>query len=105
MKTGIELITEERKEQVEKHGYTLESDLHYGAMGQLNFAANALGWQYDIRGKEVEEENRIYTASGWVPAGWDKDVWVKMVSKPYKERLIIAAALLAAEIDRLNNKP
>ena len=42
------------------------------------------------------------------PEGWDKYRWRYMIQKPYKERLIIAGALIAAEIDRiqrLNKQP
>lgn len=35
------------------------------------------------------------------PRGWNIDAWVKMRQKPYVERLAIAGALCAAEIDRL----
>ena len=36
------------------------------------------------------------------PNGWNIDLYKKMREKPYKERLIIAGALIAAELDRLN---
>ena len=36
------------------------------------------------------------------PYGWDKKIWQHMTNKPLKERLIIAGALIAAEIDRIN---
>ena len=34
------------------------------------------------------------------PHGWDKELFEKMVDKPHIERLTIAGALIAAEIDR-----
>ena len=34
---------------------------------------------------------------------WDEDLWQKMCNKSYKDRLIIAGALIAAEIDRLQS--
>ena len=36
------------------------------------------------------------------PNGWDQEIWEKMIRKPHQERLIIAGALIAAELDRLN---
>jgi len=36
------------------------------------------------------------------PNGWDVDIYKKMRNKSYKERLIIAGALIAAELDRLS---
>lgn len=49
----------------------------------------------------VDYEEGIDSAS--YPDGWDHDVCIKIISKSYKNRLIIAGALLAAEIDRINN--
>jgi len=92
--TGAELIAKERKEQIEKHGRTTELDKKINSSGQLVYAAILLlstGEHLDGRGKE-----------GY-PVNWNEDVYLKMLDKPYKERLIIAGALLAAEIDRLNN--
>jgi len=40
----------------------------------------------------------------FTPKGWDHKIWEKMCHKNYKKRLIIAGALIAAEIDRLNSK-
>jgi hypothetical protein len=36
-----------------------------------------------------------------VPLNWEKTWWQRMCDKPFSERLIIAGALIAAEIDRL----
>jgi len=36
------------------------------------------------------------------PKDWDFTTWRKMMKKSYKKRLIIAGALIAAEIDRMN---
>lgn len=88
MKTGIELIAKERKEQIEKHGHTIQQDVDHNDQRQLALAASAL-----IEGG--------LTNSLWCPSEWDDDTWQKMVNKSYKERLITAGALIAAEIDRL----
>ncbi len=88
MKTGIELIAQERAEQIEKHNRTLQEDYECNTDNQLPLAAMWL-----IQGGI---QTRLQT-----PAEWDDDIWKKMVDKPYKDRLIIAGALLAAEIDRL----
>ena len=37
------------------------------------------------------------------PIEWDWKVWDYMINKSYKERLIIAGALIAAEIDRIQS--
>lgn len=36
------------------------------------------------------------------PFGWDKELFEKMINKDYRSRLIIAGALIAAELDRIN---
>ncbi len=89
--TGIELIAKERKEQIEKHGRTILSDIRNNSKSQLIIAAINL---IDVRhSRKARIENR--------PKSWFIPLWSKMCSKTPKERLIIAGALIAAEIDRL----
>ncbi len=85
MKTAIQLIAQERQEQIQKHGRSIESDAKHNSEQQLIFAALAI----------LEEDPE------WMP-NWDGVICQKIMDKPHKERLIVAAALLAAEIDRLN---
>lgn len=96
MKTGIELIAQERKEQIEKHGRTVERDVHENAPHvfevPLTKAASALTME------PLTDHGKYFMK----PSNWDQSIWDKMCAKPYKERLIIAGALIAAEIDRLN---
>ena len=93
MNTGIELITQERKEQIEKHGRTLEYDLNHNKFLQLSEAAILLAHN--------EYHHLLYDIP--TPYLWNKSLFDKMLKKPYKERLIIAGALIAAELDRINN--
>lgn len=102
MKTGIELIAIERAEQIEKHGRTISDDVISNDVisnenGQLAHGAEML--------LAVEHEEGVDSMS--FPDGWDEDACRKMIGKPYMERLIIAGALIAAEIDRLqcNTEP
>lgn len=88
MKTGVELIGQERLEQIEKHKYSLEHDYKLNKYSQLSFAASILA-------DEFVHENE------GVPRGWDNKIWAKIIRKQYPERLVIAGALIAAEIDRL----
>lgn len=92
MKTGIELIAQERAEQIEKHGRTIKQDVEFNYEGQLSFAASCLAFD------DIEDWDARYEA----PRGWDLEIWQKMHDKPHKERLIIAGALIAAELDRLS---
>lgn len=48
MKTGIELIAEERREQIEKHGRTIERDILYNRTRQLSSGAAMLIWSEDM---------------------------------------------------------
>lgn len=91
--TGIELIAKERKEQIEKHGRTIEQDIEFNYDCQLGTAACTLCYEAI---EEIDSRNDP-------PHNWDLEIWQKMYDKPYKERLIIAGALIAAELDRLNN--
>jgi hypothetical protein len=84
METGIELIAKERQEQIEKHGWLSGHDeLHDDR--QLATAA-----MYAIECRMVDCQ-----------CGFE-NFEERVCQKPYKERLIIAGALIAAEIDRLN---
>lgn len=86
---GIALILKERREQITKHFRTINNDIQFNEDEQLRVAARVL------LDPVPKFENR--------PFGWDRAIWFKMINKPYKERLIISGALIAAEIDRLNN--
>lgn len=93
METGIELMAQERADQIEKHGRTVEYDKENNRSGQLVRAVTVLTLT-DLPPKAI-----IFHK----PKNWDPEIWVKMCEKSYKERLIIAGALIAAEIDRLQN--
>ncbi len=90
METGIELIAEERYEQILKHGRSIENDVVENCNGELVQGALVLAGGYHL-------DN--------MPKKWDVKICEKMRNKAYKERLIIAGALIAAEIDRLNYTP
>lgn len=84
--TGVELIEVERKEQIEKHGRTIENDQRDNRGLQLVTGAIAI----------------LSEKFGTFPDGWDLKICNNIACKPYKERLAIAGALIAAEIDRVN---
>lgn len=87
MKTGIELIAEERQEQIEKHGWTLEHDMQVNSDGELLQAALAI----------LNTDH-----SSW-PSSWEFSVYIHIANKLIIERWAIACALIAAEIDRLHS--
>lgn len=96
MKTGIELIAEERKEQIEKHGRTIKLDVFHNGNKELTRAACAL--ISPLLDGEQQGNKRLDA----MPERWKPDrTTVKMINHDYKERLVIAGALIAAEIDRI----
>lgn len=91
--TGVDLIKKERQEQIEKHGRSISQDVVYNSSIEkpLTKAASALTIEF---GNELATETMK-------PTNWDEEIWRKMMGKTYKDRLIIAGALIAAEIDRV----
>lgn len=92
MKNGIELIAQERSEQIKKHGFDITKDKYYSDRQLFNAALYVL-------------TNIVH----YYPKGWGAWFSQKMKQKekrlpqiPFEiERLKIAGALIAAEIDRL----
>jgi|GEM_PF-1843262 len=94
--SGVELIAYERLEQIEKHGRTIEHDQNNRAAQLISAAVHLIGRHTVFDFDNTED---------FVPIDWDEAIYQKMQGKSYKERLIISGALIAAEIDRLNNQP
>lgn len=84
MKTGIELIAQERQEQIEKHGYTLQLDARYNDNELVDFATSLL-----------QNEKSFYP--------FNETLWTHIKKKNQIDKLAIAGALIAAEIDRLQS--
>lgn len=88
-------ILAERRRQMSAEGWTAEhDDLHTDGQIALAAAAYAYGSQFD------ERMRRIASRPGWWP--WDANWW-----KPTDARrdLVKAAALIVAEIERLDRTP
>lgn len=81
---GLSAIIEQREKQL-KLGRDVVHDNKYNAAGELLDVAAAL----------IKNDPDLFGRSGW---SWDW--WEKITAKPEKERLAIAGALIAAEIDR-----
>lgn len=84
MKTGIELIAEERKHQIDDLGFTPEKDQKLDK-GELLMLA-----QYCVLSNEDHKPTKI----------WSKDYLAGLHLKTRIEQLTIAGAVIAAEIDR-----
>ena len=99
MKSGVELIAEERKRQVEKEGWTPEHDAEHDE-GEMVDAAIC----YAIGDTQIKHEplmdypNKITVYQNFWP--WHLQYW-KPSPKDRVRELTKAGALIAAEIDRL----
>jgi hypothetical protein len=91
MKTGSELIEEERTRQISQEGHNAQGDAVY-VRGQLITAAIAYLFH-----ESADKEMNTYAYDTWP---WSGDSF-----KPHDgtiRNLVKAGALIAAEIDRLN---
>lgn len=93
MKTGVELIAAERTRQVEVEGWTLERDAEH-IHGQLACAAHCYALPHHLRPFQVRH-------SGQLPLLWPWTSRWKLGNRIHE--LTKAGALIAAEIDRLQN--
>jgi hypothetical protein len=91
MKTGIELIAEERQRQIEVEGWTLDRDLMH-TDESLACAASCYA---------LPERHRLFIRLGLpYPWRWTATYWKPTPDNRIRE-LQKAGALIAAEIDRL----
>jgi hypothetical protein len=88
-KSGVELIAQERIEQQVKHKITIDDDVKLNGHGELRVAARTL-----LR-KTCKKVLQGF------PGSWNDETCDHMAKKSYKDRLIIAGAFIAAEIDRI----
>jgi len=97
-KTGIELITKERWEQVYKHGFGLDHDIDHNH-GELAKHAAILAIEHT--------DARVFEQSEQLEDDWGLLEHIKEINKTQLEIQIhclrVAGALIAAEIDRLLN--
>lgn len=94
MKTGIELIAEERQEQIKKHGWNKKHDAAH-VHGELCKVAAILA--------VVGTDAKVVSPDEWESG---ENIWgleEKLKNNPI-HRLKVAGALIAAEIDRINQK-
>ena len=93
MKTAIELVANERKEQIEKHGHRVIDDVAFNSTRVKPFNMLPL---------RVAVGNLMGIVGGIpYPEHWNKEAIEKLESKTELEKLITAGAFICAEIDRL----
>ena len=99
MKTGIEIIAEERQRQIEQENFSIDHDVKlYQENNQLEMAAVA----YTLPDKLVTNWQRenLSHRTNFFP--WDKRYW-KPSPENRIEELAKAGALIAAKIDVINS--
>ena len=113
MKSGIELITDERQRQIDVEGWSAEHDEQH-TEGELAIVAALYASPIKLYSK-VESYGEVKFIDPW--PWWDTveitrygdglttqvSAWDKRKKHHRIRRLIIAGALIAAEIDRLHN--
>lgn len=97
MKTGIDLIKKEREKQLSK--YSIEDDSICNCTCELSrVAERLLCYNYKSDSKYVLD---ISSERKSIIERYPNKKCEALISPSYKERLIIAGALIAAEIDRI----
>ena len=99
--TGIEIIAEERRRQIEEEGWTAEHDDTQNGFGELADAAAC----YAMHAADIACGPDCVLTSD--PAGcwpWEDCEWWKPSANPIRD-LAKAGALIAAEIDRIQRIP
>ena len=99
MKTGIEIIADERKRQVEEEGYTAEHDAMH-VNGELADAAATYAMNKNTR--SALTSLTYHSMMDGICPTWPFDYeWWKESPEDRIKELAKAGALIAAEIDRL----
>lgn len=93
-KSGADLITAKRNEQLEK--VSIKYDVNFCDKNQLAIAAQAL-----LHGEDGDSDTVSAERIDKRPKDWSAMMMIEWAHSDYKDRLIIAGALIAAEIDRL----
>lgn len=99
MKTGLNYIVDARNKQLTE-GRTIELDIFHNNSNQLITAAHLIS-NYTIEEADKQTITFLIDLSELASLGWSRHYLIRLLNKPYIERLAIAGALIAAEIDRV----
>lgn len=102
MKTGIELIAEERQEQIEKHGRTVEYDVKHNVDNQICEGIMLLIANVGFKRRGFEMPKDAF--EDLRPSDWGREICFKIMAKSEIDQFKIIGAFAAAEIDRLQNQ-
>jgi hypothetical protein len=106
MKSGIELITDERKRQIEVEGWTPEHDRQH-TRGELALVAALYATPITLVNSHGDDpwpwwDEQSYEGH-YGPVPMKIPAWDKRKKHSQLRKLVIAGALIAAEIDRLQS--
>lgn len=87
---GVELIAKERQKQIDKHGFTAEHHVNHPE------------WYEEDQLSRAAVSILMPTKISLGPNNWDRKWFSNLCKRSKKERLVIAGALIAAELDRLD---
>lgn len=108
-KTGIELIAEERQRQTEVENFDLQHDEDYkhGELvgASMCYAAEYVNKNFPENEKVLRAQIFVSYLQDWEDAWPWSDEWDKRKKHNQLRCLVISGALIAAEIDRLQNLP
>jgi len=101
MKSGIELIAEERQRQISEEGWTPEHDATHD-VGELAMAASCYAMIHEYRPEKLAPLGWPWSDEWWKPS-FIRDSSGNIIQPPHLRirELQKAGALIAAEIDRL----
>ncbi len=115
VKTGVELIAAERARQVEVEGWTPEHDDQHWT-GELAMAAALYAAPQELYARGVDHrgypvfydpwpwKKQVDDGLGDFPCHREVNAWDKRAKHDRLRALVIAGALIAAEIDRLRRQ-
>ena len=109
MKTGIELIADERKRQIESEGYSIKHDLEHNTREFIQAAITyAKSSDLSLHSETFKPDDKWHETNEpfyrkEVKCGWPWDEKSFKPTTPLRD-LVKAGALIAAAIDRLNTR-
>lgn len=99
---GVSQIYSEREKQINKHGFDAENQAKNPQYYDLITGAGIYKQLQDAAIKLLSiDKHGMSSLNTHAPENWDTEWFETLCKKPQEDRIRIAAALLAAELDRL----
>lgn len=101
MNTGIELIQQERLEQIQKHNFSIDYDIENNVQNEFISAIMMIISNIGFQRNNIQMPRDAF--EDLKPETWSRGICQKILSKSDVEQLKILGAFAAAEIDRIQN--